>query len=120
MTSQPSSTPFPHLAPDNSSIWDSTITNPVFQDTPTFYQRLLGSPPTVEQCQELATAIEKETLAGCSDGAYDRTTSIASHGLVLADRIQRKRIASGAGPVDGHPHLLSSFRAELSGILAAV
>jgi hypothetical protein len=32
----------------------------------------------------------------------------------------RKIIASGAGPVDGHPHLLSSFRAELSGILAAV
>ncbi len=43
---------------------------------------------------------------------------MASHGWVLASNLLETQLASGAGPVDGHPRLLTSYRAELSGILA--
>ncbi len=54
----------------------------------------------------------------CSDGAYDTGTSVASHGWVFASNTIEMIQATGAGPVDGYKNLISSCRAELSGIVA--
>jgi hypothetical protein len=56
----------------------------------------------------------------CSDGAYAKKTATSSHAQVFASGLVCNIVATGVGPVDGHPALLSSYRSELSGILAAL
>jgi len=46
--------------------------------------------------------------------------SKASHGSVYACDLLQETLACGSGPVDGHPALVTSYRAELSGIVAVL
>jgi len=44
----------------------------------------------------------------------------ASHGIVFGSTLLKQTIATAAGPVDGHPKMITSYRAELSGIVATL
>jgi hypothetical protein len=59
-----------------------------------------------DQCDQLTEEIQEKSLLSCSDGAYCSSTHHSHHGWVFAS--------------DGHPALLSSYRSELGGILAAL
>jgi len=100
------------------TLWSSS--SPVFKDTPTFYQHLIGpTPPSLQQCKELRKEIQRNTLVACSNGSHDPSNSLSSHAWIFSSNIPHD-IAYGAGPVNGHPSLQSSYRAELSGILAVL
>jgi hypothetical protein len=64
--------------------------------------------------------LKQDSLVACSDGAYDKGEGIASHGWVFASQAVEIVQASGAGPADGHSKLLSSYRAELGGLLTVI
>jgi len=102
-------------------LWSPETIPPEFFDMPTNYQRLIGPhPPSAFQCSEVAVALREDTeLLGCSDGSYVDTTGQCYHGWILASEV-RQTITEGSGPGHGHPDLLSSYRAELSGLLALV
>jgi ribonuclease HI len=110
------STPLPE-----TSIWNLPRAVHAFVDTPEFYQRMIGECPPVDQNMghNIATGIELETLVTCSDGSFDPETKTGSHGWVLAttDKII---LSEGSGPTDGHPSSLSSYRAELRGLIAVL
>ncbi len=59
-------------------------------------------------------------MVACSDGAHDKSNGVASHGWVFASSLVETVVSTGTGPVDGHPSLCSSYRAELSGTLAVL
>ena len=54
-------------------------------------------------------------LSACSDGSYSEGK--AAQGWVVATS-SGSVVLKGSGPTDGHPNLLSAFRAEISGLLA--
>jgi hypothetical protein len=100
------------------TLW--SWSSPVFENTPIFYQHLIGlTPPFLQQCEELRDEIQRNTLVACSDGSYDPANSLSSHAWIFSSNIPHN-ITYGAGPVDGHPSLQSSYRAELSGILVVL
>ncbi len=121
-TSTPSTSTLPaSLHVSSPSMWPVENTPLPLQDTALFFQKLIGpTPPSDAQCQEISQEILHNALLACSDGAHDATSSKASHGWIFGSSIFETIQATGAGPVDGHPQLLSSFRAELSGILAVL
>jgi hypothetical protein len=84
-----------------------------------FYQQLIGpTTPTAFQCAELAATLQEESeLLECSDGSYVEDGGLCYHGWLFASEI-RQSIVEGSGPGHGHPDLLSSYRAELCGLLA--
>jgi ribonuclease HI len=112
-------TQFPQLVdvslPD---LWQHVNVPPAFNNTLAFFQHLLSSPPSAAQCEDLATTLVEGHLVACSDGACDAAPAVASHAVVLADGLLQHTLATCAGPVDGHPELVTSYRAELSGIVA--
>jgi hypothetical protein len=55
----------------------------------------------------------------CSDGSHVPHTGSASQGWVSADNIQAI-LSSGSAPTDGHPSVLSSYRAELSSLVVVL
>jgi hypothetical protein len=63
--------------------------------------------------------LQKATLLACSDGAYDTDNGKGSHGWVFASDMEQE-IMAGAGPDDGHPSLMTSYRTELGGLLAVL
>jgi hypothetical protein len=83
-----------------------------------FYKRLLGpiQNPVDEYGRHIAESLASGTLLACSDGSYSPITRKGSHGWVLATT--ESQLWKGAGPVDGHPELISPYRAELSGLVA--
>jgi ribonuclease HI len=89
-------------------------------DTHPFFQHLLCNPLTEEECQDFAVEIREKTFAVCSDGACDTSRAKASHGVVFASELLQQQVAVNTGPVDGHPDLVTSYRAELSGIVATL
>jgi hypothetical protein len=89
-------------------------------DTPPFFQHVISSPPSDDQCQEIAMELQESSLAVCSDGACDSNLHIASFGAVFASSPLQQTIAMTVGAVDGHPSLVTSYRAELSGIIACL
>jgi hypothetical protein len=101
------------------TLWNPTQVPPELSDTPSFYQHLIGpNPPTASQCAEIASALEQDTeLLGCSDGSYVEDSAQCTHGWLFASEI-RQVIVEGNGSGHGHPALLSSYRAELGGLLA--
>jgi hypothetical protein len=119
-TSTPSINSFPvKPSPEPKSHWLSPIL-PIFKDTPLFYQHLIGpTPPSLDACKDLPDEIEQKTLLACSYGSHDPSQGLSSHGWIFSSNILLS-IVSGVGPVDGHPSLLSSYQAELSGILAVL
>jgi ribonuclease HI len=118
--SLPSSSPmFSKNQVGDTSLWSPDQVPPALEGTPTFYQQILGpTPPTSLQCAELAEALRQDQeLLGCSDGSYVEDTGRCYHGWILASKI-RRTIVEGCGPGHGQRDLLSSYRAELCGILA--
>lgn len=101
-------------------LWQHTFTPPALVDTPPFFQHLLSTPISETACQELALELQEGTLIACSDGSHDPDNQIASHGVVFASSLLQQTLVSIAGPVDGHPKLVTSYRAELSGIIACL
>jgi hypothetical protein len=93
-----------------------------FADTPMFYQHLIGpTPPTATACKRICNEVLEESLLACSDGAYDAATGKGSHGWVITSEIEQETAASGTGPDDGHPHLMSYYYCiELGGIIAVL
>jgi hypothetical protein len=81
---------------------------------------LISTPLTEHECQAIAGELQDETLVACSDGVSDPSRAIASYGTVFASSLIEQRVASTVGPVDGHPNLVTSYRAELSGIIATL
>jgi hypothetical protein len=93
--------------------------NAPLHDTPTFYQRLIGKEiPTLHQCESLCEAIQDKSLIICSDGPHCPSDGSGSHAWIFHDL--SGEIAKGARPMDGHPSLTSSYRAELGGILVSL
>jgi hypothetical protein len=88
-------------------------------DTPEFYQRFIGQHPPIDDNIgfKIATGMELETLVTCSDGSYDPILQTGSHGWIISTQ-DKDILAQGAGPTDGNPSALSSYRAELGGLLA--
>lgn len=85
-----------------------------------FYKRLLGSISHLLASidSSLSAAISQHDLQVCTDGSYNPSTSKDAHGWVLAT--STSIIWDGAGPSDGHPQLMTPYRAELSGLVAGL
>jgi hypothetical protein len=107
--------------PDINSIWDLDDSHHVYTNTPEFYQWLIGQLPNLNNHEGLAIAhqLELETLLTCGDGSFYPEAFTGSHGWVLAST-EQQTLLQGAGPDDGHPSLLSSYRSELGGWLAVL
>jgi hypothetical protein len=101
-----------------NSIWNFESNDHVFLDTPDFCQRLIGANPLINlrTSHDLATGIELETLVTYSDGSFNPDSGKGSLGWIVSTTDQ-KILAKGAGPVDGHPSLMSSYRSELDGLI---
>jgi hypothetical protein len=116
-----SDAPFPAVTlPPPPDLWQHVEVPEAFHNTPPFYQHLLNSPPSEEECQTLATELQEQHLVVCSDGACDTQVATASHGVAYASSLLQQILVTTSGPVDGHPSLLTSYRAELSGIVAVL
>jgi hypothetical protein len=89
-------------------LWRHTTTPEALANTPPFFQHLLSNPLSSDQCQIIASGIQNDHFVACSDGAYDPSTSKASHGGVYASDLLQETLACGPGPVDGHPNLVTS------------
>jgi hypothetical protein len=113
--------PFAEQSVTAQSLWNPAHIPPELSNTPSFYQRLIGSnPPTALQCSEIADALRNgDELLGCSDGSYVEDDSHCYHGRPFASDLQTT-LAEGSGAGPGHPSLLSSYHAELGGLLALV
>jgi hypothetical protein len=59
--------------------------------------------------------ISDHSLLACSDGSFDPKVGLGSHSWLFADP-EGMLLWSGAGPSDGHPNLMSSYRTELGGV----
>jgi hypothetical protein len=101
-------------------LWQHTNPSEVFQDTPTFFQHLISTPLASEECEAIAAELTEKTLVACSDGACDTSLVVSSYATVLASSFRKRQLATVVGPVDGHPALVTSYRAELSGIIATL
>jgi hypothetical protein len=119
--SVPSQSGFPvEYSNSTPQLWDSSETPAPFHNTPYFYQWLIGPTPlTLAQCIDLEEEIKQGSLLSCSDGAYCPITNKGSHSWLFSNNT-KQLLASGAGPTDGHPILMSSYRTELGGILTAL
>lgn len=101
-------------------LWRHAPPPAALEDTPPFFQHLISTPPTDQECQDITQEIKEKMLLACSDGACDPTQAISSYGTVFANGLLKQQLSSVVGPVDGHPALVTSYRAELSGIVATL
>jgi hypothetical protein len=111
--------PTPHV-PLPPNLWQHAEVPDALAGTPQFFQHLISTPLTETQCSDIANEISEESLVMCSDGAHDASRQVASHGLVFGSSLLRQTITTATGPVDGHPTLVTSYRAELGGIVATL
>jgi len=102
------------------NLWRHASVPTALANTPPFFQHLISTPPTEQECHDIAAEIEEKTLVACSDGACDTIQAVSSYATVFASGLLRRKITSAVGPVDGHPSLVTSYRAEMSGILATL
>ena len=116
-----STTPIPDTTPPHAHIWDQDPTAHAFVDTPDFYKRLLGTKPlsSNEVEQDIATNLELETLVACSDGSFNPDKAVGGHGWIISTK-DKQVIIEGAGPADGNPSSMSSYRTELGGLVAVL
>lgn len=94
-----------------------------FYDTLTnhpFYKHLLDpiSISLEEVNEALSKAISTHTLYICTNGSYNSTSCTGAHRWDLATT--KTILWSGTGPLDGHPKLMSPYRAELSRLVASL
>jgi len=94
--------PFAEQSVTAQSLWNPAHIPPELSNTPSFYQRLIGSnPPTALQCSEIADALRNGVeLLGCSDGSYVEDGSHCYHGWLFASDLQTT-LAEGSGPGTG-------------------
>lgn len=87
-----------------------------FLDAPPFFQRIKGnSIPTGQACASIAEEISKHSLLACSNGSC----SLGAGSLGWVFSMSTGQILSqGAGPVDGHPDLVTSYRSETTSMVA--
>ncbi|MFN9983335.1 MAG: hypothetical protein ACK53Y_25635, partial [bacterium] len=102
------------------NLWRHASVPSTLANTPPFFQHLISTPPTEQECHDIAAEIKEKTLVACSDGACDTTQAVSSYATVFASGMLCRKITSAVGPVDGHPSLVTSYRAEMSGILATL
>jgi hypothetical protein len=115
----PSASPFPPSENEPPpATWDRTRIPPILANTPDFYQRLIGPAPDLSESIQLSLAhgMELETLMACSDGSVTKGTG--SHGWIFVS--DTNPTLQGAGPDDGHPDHMTSYRSELGGLLAVL
>ena len=88
-------------------------------DTSAYFKRLVGPilPPAQADLLEIANQITDSELLVCSDGSFSQYSGTGSHGWVFSTATG-DILLQGAGPIDGIPQLLSSYRPELGGITA--
>jgi hypothetical protein len=83
-------------------------------------QCLIGeNPPTSEDCDTLAEEIRLSTCLACSYGSHHPVLHLSNHSWVFGNELCQI-ITTGAGPDDGYPSLLSSYRSELGCILTVL
>lgn len=90
------------------TLWNPADIQPGFQNTPLFFQCIVGAQPlTEEQCQHIRDTIVAQECVSCSDGAFYPDTGIGSQSWVFNG--SQDEVVSGVGPTDGHPSLMSSY-----------
>ncbi len=118
--SLPGNTPlFEQTAQVVQSLWPLSETPPELVDTPIYYQSLIDpAPPKSTQCSDIAEVLKEDLeLLCCTDGSFVRETGQCHHGWIISNEV-RQTLAEGSGPGHGNTQLLSSYRAELGGLLA--
>ena len=82
-----------------------------------YFTRLIGPMrmPTEKELLEIANHIEGGTLLGCSDGLFSPNSGTGSHAWLFSTPAG-EILMQGAGPIDCHPTMLSSYRPELGGL----
>jgi len=82
-----------------------------------FFRRLIGPFPMLTDATMTAIGIyiKEGTLLTCSDGSMDPEQGTACQAWLFADR-EGHVLWQGAGPVDGNPEWVTSYRSELGGI----
>ena len=75
--------------------------------------------PTAEVLQYLSAQIEAHALLACSDGSFRKSERRGCHAWIFATS-EGIPILQGAGPIDGHSELITSYRTELGGITAVL
>jgi hypothetical protein len=97
-----------------NSLWDTALIPAFLESTDTYYQKLLG--PIIAYSSFPLQQIVDDIISG-SNGSFDGTTGTGTFGWVLATT-DRHVCFGNASPFDCHPDMNSSYRAELSGLLA--
>ena len=91
----------------------------IFETTSAYFHRLIGPfvLPNDTALLVLADHIQNYSLLACSDGSFRKWESRGCHAWVFStsDGIP---LLQGAGPIDGHPLLITSYRTELGGLTA--
>jgi hypothetical protein len=82
-----------------------------------YFQRLLGPTPAITDAtiEAIGVYIKEGSLLTCSDGSYEPEWDFACQAWLFSDSLGNI-LWSGAGPTDGNPDMLSSYRSELAGI----
>jgi hypothetical protein len=63
----------------------------------------------------ILASLENGTLLTCCDGSYNSIEHLGSNGWVFATHTTT--LWHGAGPIDSHSKLVSSYRAEIGGLV---
>jgi len=84
-----------------------------------FFRRLLGPLQIPEEVtlQAIGFHMQDNSLLLCSDGSYSPIEGTATQSWIFSDT-DGFVLWSGAGPIDGHPEWLSSYRPEMGGMVA--
>jgi len=82
-----------------------------------FFRRLLGPLPTLTSAtlETIGFYITEGSLLTCSDGSVDPELETACQAWLMADK-DGHLLWYGAGPIDGNPDTVTSYRSELGGI----
>ena len=91
----------------------------IFNESSAYFHRLIGpfDFPSAEVIEVLSNEIRNHSLLACSDGSFSKYERRGSHAWIFAD-CEGISLLQGAGPIDGHPLLLTPYRTELGGILS--
>jgi hypothetical protein len=113
----PSSKTFKLVNKPSQTMWQGAVPS-FLQDTPVYFQHLLGQIHIYsdEQANIMAQAIQDSVLVACSNESHEALQGTGTSGWVSSDNLDSFRVQS-TGPVDCHPSLNSSYRAELTGLL---
>jgi hypothetical protein len=106
-----------------ASTWESLGTEPItakwFEEAPRQYQQLVGFTEILfdDENHESEIPAENTLFEIASDGGHEPRSGISTFGWVVS--MDRKILARGRGPVEVHPELAESFRAEGYGLASA-